>query len=129
MFRMFFTTKITNMADRQAALVVENVVLNVIDDDDENISRRGKDREWIKEREEKGYFNNIIADLSLGDTESFRRFMRMKHEHFLTLTRRPRLNISISGFRIMNTNRVEISSEFSHIRYCFVLREKVSTCR
>ena len=63
------------MADGQVALVVANV-LNVIDDDDENISRRGKDRQWIKERGKR---------ISLGDTESFRRFMRIEHEHFLNL--------------------------------------------
>ena len=36
-----------------------------------NVRRRGKTREWIKRREEKGAFNNVIRELGLEDSGGF----------------------------------------------------------
>ena len=43
------------------------VVLNELMDSDDEKPRRGKTRTWIKRREEKGYFNNIIKELKVED--------------------------------------------------------------
>ena len=54
-------------------------VINELVEDDESESRppRGKDREWIRQRPEKGAFVGIFKDLELTDEEGFRGFIRM----------------------------------------------------
>ena len=46
-------------------------------------TKRGKTRKWIKGREEKGYFNNIVKELRLEDTASYKEMLRMNHPSFL----------------------------------------------
>ena len=41
------------------------------------LAHRGKTRDWIQPREEKGYFNNIIQELSLEDRFGFREMFKM----------------------------------------------------
>ena len=53
------------------------VVLNELMDSDDEKPRRGKTRSWIKRREEKGYFNNIIKELKVEDRLGFREMFRM----------------------------------------------------
>ena len=53
------------------------VLLNEIMGSDDEKSRRGKTRSWIKRREEKGYFNNIIKELKVEDRLGFREVLRM----------------------------------------------------
>ena len=50
------------------------------------VVKRGRGREWTKDRDEKGAYNNIVSDLFLHDKEGFRRFMRMNYEKFIELT-------------------------------------------
>ena len=50
-----------------------------------NVRRRGKTREWIKRREEKGAFNNVIRELGLEDSGGFKEMMRMSYETFTDL--------------------------------------------
>ena len=76
------------MAKRTRKLAVVNLIINtldIMDDLDEPVHKRGKDRKWIKEREEKGAYQNIIRDLSLTDLEGFRLNMRMNYEQFIQL--------------------------------------------
>ena len=58
-----------------------------MNDSDEEVENpcppRGPDREWIRDRPEKGAFANIFKDLELTDVEGFRRFMRMDIPHFI----------------------------------------------
>ena len=43
--------------------------------------KRGKTREWLKERAEKGVFQTVIK-LSLQDTPAFKEIMRMSPDQF-----------------------------------------------
>ena len=43
--------------------------------------KRGKTREWLKERAEKGMFQTVIT-LSLQDTPAFKEIMRMSPDQF-----------------------------------------------
>ena len=50
------------------------------------VVKRGTDRNWIKDRDEKEPYSNIVLDLFLHDEEGFCRFMRMNYEQFIELT-------------------------------------------
>ena len=56
------------------------IVLELLDSVDETRPKRtrGKTRRWIKRREEKGYFANIVRELRSEDTDSFTEMFRMK---------------------------------------------------
>ena len=43
------------------------VLLSELVDSDDEKPRRGKTRQWLKRRKEKGYFTNIIQELILED--------------------------------------------------------------
>ena len=62
------------MAEKTSAALV--LVLNELMDSDDEKPTRGKTREWVKRREQSGYFNNIIKELKvkdiLGSGETFR---------------------------------------------------------
>ena len=47
--------------------------------------KRGKTREWIRRREEKGSFNNIVRELRIEDTQSYKAMLRMDHEQFIEI--------------------------------------------
>ena len=42
---------------------------------------RGKTREWIKGREESGYFNNIEKELRIKDRQGIRELFRIDATH------------------------------------------------
>ena len=44
--------------------------------------QRGKTRNWIKRRHERGYFNNIIQELRIEDRFGFREMFRMDVKDF-----------------------------------------------
>ena len=37
--------------------------LEMLEEEDDGVTKRGKTRYWIKRRGEKGYFNNIVREL------------------------------------------------------------------
>ena len=55
---------------------------------------RGKTRKWIKRREEIGYFNNIVEELRVEDTASYREMIRMDYETFQDILTAITLKIS-----------------------------------
>ena len=58
-------------------------MLNELMDSDDEKPRLGKTRwNWIKRREEKGYFNNIIKELRVEDRLGFREMFRMDMTDF-----------------------------------------------
>ena len=67
------------MAEADLATLV--VLSELIESDDEK-PRRGKTRDWIKRREEKGYFTNIIKELKIEDRIGFREMFRMDMADF-----------------------------------------------
>ena len=54
-------------------------------DEDEGVFKRGKTREWVHRREEKGLCNNIVREFSIEDTTAYKEMMRMSHEDFLRI--------------------------------------------
>ena len=73
---------------RKAAAIV--ILLEVLEDKDEldDNPKRGKTRSWMRRRGEKGYFDNIFAELSVEDTGSFREMIRMSKEDYNYILRK-----------------------------------------
>ena len=53
--------------------------------EEEKQNRKGKTRQWIKRQDMRGYFKNIVKELSLEDTSEYHKMMRMNHRDFVTL--------------------------------------------
>ena len=51
------------MAEKTSAVLT--LVLNEPMDSDDEKSTREKTREWVKRREQSGYFNNIVKELKV----------------------------------------------------------------
>ena len=58
------------------------IVLDLLDGN-ERASKRGTTRKWIKMRDRKGHFNNIVQKLSIEDTAKYAKMLRMCHHDFL----------------------------------------------
>ena len=43
---------------------------------------REKTRQWIRRRDKRGYFNNIVKELTIEDTAEYKDMMRMRHADF-----------------------------------------------
>ena len=43
---------------------------------------RGKTRQWIRRRDERGYFNNIVKELAIEDTTEYKDMVRMSQADF-----------------------------------------------
>ena len=56
-------------------------------EDEGRIVKRGKTRLWIKRRQERGYFANIIQELMIEDVAGYREMFRMKPTSFHTILR------------------------------------------
>ena len=63
------------MAEKTSAALV--LVLNELMDSDDEKPTRGKTREWVKRREQSGYFNNIVKELKVEDRLAFREMFWM----------------------------------------------------
>ena len=53
--------------------------------DDDEVKTRGKTRSWIKRRKKRGAFSNIVHELRMEDTASFKEMLRMDYDTFLNL--------------------------------------------
>ena len=63
------------------------ILLEILEEDGKRENRLGKTRGWIRRREEKGYFNNIVQELMIEDTPGYREMMRMTHDDVLEILR------------------------------------------
>ena len=56
-----------------ALITIVNNTIDLVDDEpkEKRVVKRGRDRKWIKDRDEKGAYNNIVLDLFLHDEEGF----------------------------------------------------------
>ena len=59
------------------------IILELLEGDEERNCKRAKTRKWIKRREEQGYFDSIVRELSIEDTAGYKEMMRMSYEEFL----------------------------------------------
>ena len=61
--------------------VILSLLNELLDSDDEK-PKRGKTRNWVKRRKERGYFVNIVQELMLEDRNGFREMFRMDVRDF-----------------------------------------------
>ena len=59
-------------------------ILQLFDEEDCKVKRK-KTRKWVRRRKEKGFFANIVRELSIEDTSTYKQVLRMSHEDFLTI--------------------------------------------
>ena len=64
-----------NISEKISAALV--LVLNELMDSDDEKPTRGKTREWVKRREQCGYFNNSVTELKVEDRLGFSEMSRM----------------------------------------------------
>ena len=51
-------------------------LLEISENENDKVTKRGKARHWIKRRDEKGYFTNIVRELMIEGTTVYREMMR-----------------------------------------------------
>ena len=56
------------------------ILLEILEEEGKRESRRGKTREWIRKREEKEHFNNIVQEQIIEDTLGYREMMRLFYQ-------------------------------------------------
>ena len=61
------------MAEKEAAAFI--LLALVLDDDEKR--KRGPTRKWIQRREEEGLYANLVEELMVEDTRTYREMMRM----------------------------------------------------
>ena len=87
------------------------ILLDVVEDEDElgDYSKRGKTRGWMRKRREKGYFDNIFAELSAEDTDSFKEMIRMSKEEYNFIL--ARIEKDITPKQIVGGNEIITAKE------------------
>ena len=63
------------------SLLAVFVAFEVLNHEDKK-RRRGNTRQWIRRRDERGYFHNIVKELAIEDTAQYKDMMRMSHAIF-----------------------------------------------
>ena len=63
------------------SLLAVFIAFKVLNHEDKKCGR-GKTRQWIRRRDERGYFNNIVKELAIEDTAEYKNIMRMSHAVF-----------------------------------------------
>ena len=59
------------------------ILLEILEEDGKRESRRGRTSGWIRKREEKVNFNNIVQEWMIEVTRGYREMMRITHDGFL----------------------------------------------
>ena len=62
------------------------VAFEVLNHEDKRRGRR-KTRQWIRRRDERGYFNNTVKELAIEDTAEYKDMMPMSHAVFQRILR------------------------------------------
>jgi len=81
---------VCNMAERKGRFkrcLSVLFVLDQLEEIEDRASKRGKTRQWIRRRQENGYFTNIVRELAAEDTPAYHQMMRMKFEDFTAILR------------------------------------------
>ena len=66
------------MAEKEAAAFI--LLALTLDDDEKR--KRGPTRKWIQRREEEGLYSNLVQELMVEDTRTYREMMRMDYDCF-----------------------------------------------
>ena len=62
-------------------------MLDQLEEIEDRASKRGKTIQWIRRRQENGYFINIVRELAAEDTPAYHQMMRMKFEDLTAILR------------------------------------------
>ena len=84
-------------------------LLEMLEEEDDRVPKRGKTRQWIKRREEKGYFTNIVRELMIEDSAAYREMMRMNHEDFKKILKA--IEPDITPRQVMGGHKVIAAAE------------------
>ena len=63
------------------SLLAVFVAFQVLNHEDKKCGR-GKTRQWIRRKDERGCFNNFVKELAIEDTAEYKNMMRMSHAIF-----------------------------------------------
>ena len=88
---------------------------------------KGKTKQWIKRRDERGYFNNIVKELAIEDTaecEYYKDMMRMSHAVFQRIL--SYIELDTTRKQVLGGNKVispkeRLSLTISHTQNCLAL--------
>ena len=78
--RNFNTAECETKLKRLKKSIAAIILLEILEEDGKRESRRGKTRGWIRKREEKEYFNNIVQELMIEDTPGYREMIRLFYQ-------------------------------------------------
>ena len=84
---------------------------------------RGETRQWIRRRDERGYFNNIVKELALEDTTKYKDMLRSQADFKRTLSY---IEQDISCKQVLGENKVispkeRLALTISHTANCLAL--------
>ena len=60
----------------------------------ETKNKRGKTRQWIQRREEKGFYTNIVEELQVEDTKTYEEMLRMNYDTFKFILKKTEQDIT-----------------------------------
>ena len=84
----------------------------------------GKTRQWIRRRDERGYFNNIVKELAIEDTTEYKDMVRMSQADFKRIL--SYIEQDITRKQVLGGNKVIFPKErlaltISHTQNCLAL--------
>ena len=105
------------------SLLAVFVAFEVLNHEDKK-RRRGKTRQWIRRRDERGYFHNIVKELAIEDTAQYKDMMRMSHAIFQGILNY--IEQDITRKQVLGGNKVISAKErlaltISHTQNCLAL--------
>ena len=85
---------------------------------------REKARQWIRRRDERGYFNNIVKELAIEDTAEYKDMMRTSHAVFQRIL--SYIEQDITRKQVLGGNKVispkeRLALTISHTQNCLAL--------
>ena len=92
-------------------MVAALIVALLIDDDDSKKKKRGKTRNWIRKRNQKGFHTNIFEELRLEDIGAYKEIMRMDYGSFLTILNYIEPHISPTERAIVEQKQSELTRD------------------
>ena len=98
-----------DVKSKMATYMLLPVILSELVDSDDEKPRRGKTREWIKQRHQLGSFQDIIKELIVEDRYAFKEMFRMSVEDFETVLKH--IDDHISPQEIQGGHRPVLSDE------------------
>ena len=74
------------------ALLGVNIIESL--EEKETKNKRGKTRQWIQRREEKGFYTNIVEELRVEDTKTYEEMLRMNYDTFKFILKKTEQDIT-----------------------------------